>query len=156
MALAATGAAGSYEFGGQLVLFQGSGQAVTALHGWVYGDDRLIVTEVGGQVTETLVSGGEATITADGASKTVALGEVNQAPSIDVLDLIDVRNEQPGKVTGVIPASIVNGPDAQGFVDVTVWFDAVVVAYSVVDPNGNWELSMTFSNVGTFEPPVGP
>ena len=151
-AVAATISASSYEFGGQLIVVQGSGQSVTGLHGWVHDGDQLIVTEVGDQVVETLVVDDVAIITKDGESTAVEMGTVEAAPSFEILGMIDVREEASGLVSGLIPASIMNGDDATGFLDVTVWFTDVIVAYSVLDPSGAWELSMTFSEVGTFDP----
>lgn len=150
-AVAATISASSYEFGGQLIVVQASSEVVTGLHGWVYDGDQLLVTEVGTQIVETLVVDGVAIVTKDGQSTATELGAVEPAPSFELLGMIDVREEDAGLVRGLIPAAVMNGEGAEGFVDVTVWFTDVVVAYSILDP-GAWELSMTFSQVGTFDP----
>lgn len=150
-ALDTTITAGSYEFGGQLIAYVGSSTVTTKLHGWVDGTSQLIVTEATSGVVETLVADGIATVTQNGSTSTVDLGAVESAPSFELLNAIDIQEETAGMVKGTVPGASANGEAASGDLNVTVWYSTGISAYEISDPNGAWELSMTFSNVGTFD-----
>jgi hypothetical protein len=155
-ALDTTIAAGSYEFGGQLIAHVGSSSVTTGLHGWVDGTSQLIVTEATSGVVETLVVDGIATVTQNGSTSTVDLGAVEGAPSFELLKAIDIQEETPGIVKGTVPATSANGEAASGVLNVTVWYSTTISAFEISEPNGAWELSMTFSNVGTFDSTATP
>ena len=150
-ALDATIAAGSYEFGGQLIAYVGSSSIATGLHGWVDGTSQLIVTESNGAIVETLVVDGIATVTQDDSTSTADLGAIEAAPSFGLLGAIDIQEETPGMVKGSVSDSLTAGETANGTLNVTVWYTTFINAYEISDPNGAWELSMTFSNVGSFD-----
>ncbi len=150
-ALDSTITAGSYEFGGQLIAYVGSSTVTTNLHGWVDGTSQLIVTEATSGVVETLVVDGIASVTQNGSTSTVDLGAVESAPSFDLLNAIDIQEETPGMVKGTVKGSSADVDAASGDLNVTVWYSTGISAYEISDPNGAWELSMTFSNVGTFD-----
>ena len=149
-------AAGSYEFGGQLIAYVGASSATTGLHGWVDGTSQLIVTEASSGIVETLVVEGVATVTQNGSTSTVDLGAVETAPSFELLNGIQIQEGAPGMVKGLVPAVATNGEAATGMLNVTVWYSTVITAYEISDPSGAWELSMTFSNIGSFDSTAAP
>lgn len=155
-ALDNTIAAGSYEFGGQLVAYVGSSSVTTGLHGWVDGTGQLIIAEASGGIVETLVVDGVASVTQNGSTATVDLGAVETAPSFDLLNAIDIQEETPGVVKGLVPGASTSGGSSVEMLNVSVWYSTVITAYEISDPNGAWKLSMTFSNVGSFDSTATP
>ncbi len=156
-ALAATQAASAYAFEATVSLFPASGEVKVELSGWVDGADRELLVTAGDQTVKTLVLDGVATVIGPDGATEIPLAEAPTGPSLGLLGMVQVTEEGPGMVRGVLPAAAV--PDfGQGDTEpvdaqITIFYEDVITGYQLADPGNSWVVEVTFANVGESQTP---
>ncbi len=156
-ALAVTQAASAYAFEATVNLYPASGEVTVRLSGWVDGSDRELVVTAGDQTVKTLVLDGVATVVGPNGTSEIPLSEAPTGPSLGLLGMVQVTEEGPGMVRGLLPAAAV--PDlGQGASDpmdaeITIFYEDVITGYRLADPGNSWSVEVTFQGVGE---PQGP
>ena len=151
-ALAATQAASAYAFDATVSLFPASGELVVELSGWVDGPDRELVVTAGDQTVKTVVLDGVATVVGPDGTTEIPLSEAPTGPSLGLLSQVQVTEEGPGMVRGILPAAAV--PDlGQGTAEptdaeITIFYEDVITGYRLADPGRTWSVEVTFDGVG--------
>lgn len=143
----------SYAFQVTILISTGGQTAETALVGWVQGDDRQLILRADSGEVVTNVIDGVATVTRDGQTVEVPLGQASEAPSLDVLrGLSDVAEAAFGSLVADLSAFElaelgfeVNG--SAGVV-VTLAADGSLTSYALAAADGTWSVTTNFSDVG--------
>ncbi len=156
-ALAATQAASAYAFEATVNLYPASGEVTVELSGWVDGSDRELVVTAGDQTVKTLVLGGVATVVGPNGTSEIPLSEAPTGPSLGLLGMVQVTEEGPGMVRGLLPAAAVPdlGQGASDPVDaeITIFYDDVITGYRLADPGNSWTVEVSFQGVGEPQAP---
>lgn len=151
-ALAATEAAASYAFEATVSLFPASGEVVVELSGWVDGPDRELVVTAGDRTVKTTVMDGTATVVGPDGTTDIPLSEAPSGPSLGMLSMVQIAEEGPGMVRGVLPAAAVpdlgQGDATPTDADIVIFYDDVITGYQLTDPGGTWSVEVTFAGVG--------
>ena len=129
------------------------GEAVEVeLEGWVDGEDRELVSRVGTDEVITRVVGGVATIERDGQITEVPLAEADDAPSIEILKML----QQPKlvsatEVTGKLSAADLraSGFDLKGAANVTIYLasDLSLSGYRIEANNEALVVDVSFTDI---------
>ncbi len=144
---------GVYGFEATITLTIEGEDVVIELEGWVDGEDRELVTRVGTDEVITRVVDGVATIERDEQITEVPLAEANDAPSIEILKML----QQPKlvsatEVTGKLSATDLraSGFDLNGAANVTIYLasDLSLSGYRIEANNEALVVDVSFTDIG--------
>lgn len=143
----------SYRFDAVLMLRSGAKTAELHLTGWLEGADRGLTIHSGGDlVATTTVIDGVATIDDGSGPREIPLEEAGPAPGFDLLEQIEIiettDNEIKGNLSGEALADFQLGdiPPKEG--SIVVSYTQYIDGYLMRDPDGAWEMNVTFSGYG--------
>lgn len=148
-----SGQAASYRFDGQFRLRTGSKSAELRLVGWVDGSDRELIVQAGGEtLSTTRVIDAVATFDDGSGPREIAIEEAGAAPGFDLLEQVELVRITETEVEGHVSAEALAGfgldDEAPKDGQVIVRYSRYIDGYTMWDPNGAWEIVVTFADFG--------